>query len=366
MLVRSMERRRPTAFTLVELLVVITIIGILIALLLPAVQSARAAARRLTCQNNLKQIGLALQNYHAQSGIFPPSSCWYPETHENIHAQANDQLRENWVILILPFLEQQPLFDDFDLSQPIPADVNANARRKRLEVMTCPSDTYARAAYDGTDYDRGADWGRGTYAANAALGFMSAASHSTVYGGLGDAAFMDSKGWNSTRIRGVMGANTAVPIAEIRDGTTNTILVAEIRAGVVPGDPRGVWAMSGACPSALWAHGYLGDANGPNAPYGNADDTLNCDGIRAAVGGAAKLNEMGMPCATGSRPNYQQAARSMHTGGIYAVFADGSVHFLSNYIQTGLTSDTSVGRLGVWDRLNLSSDGYPVPADAIQ
>ena len=119
--------------------------------------------------------------------------------------------------------------------------------------------------------------------------------------------------------------------------------------------------MSGGCPSALWAHGYIGDANGPNAPYLNADDTNGCSDTRIAVGGnettgGERLAQMGMPCAVGSRPNYQQTARSMHPGGVHVAMADGSVHFISNYIQTG----TSQTNLGVWDLLNLSADGRPI------
>lgn len=342
-------------FTLVELLVVITIIGILISLLLPAVQAAREAARRAQCQNNLKQIALALHNYHNTYKIFPPSSVWRPGDAADIQRLNNPNLRENWVILILPFLEQQALRDAFDLSRPIPDPVNERPRSMMLSVMLCPSDAYNRTPYNGSPYNQGGNWARGNYAANAALGKMTVNGH-TGYGGTESAATDASPGWRHPLIRGVMGANTSVAIDEIRDGTSQTILVGEIRAGVAPIDPRGVWAMSGGCPSALWAHGYIGDANGPNAPYLNADDTNGCNDTRAAVGGAERLAQMGMPCAEGSRPNYQQAARSMHPGGVHAAVADGSVHFISNYVQTGV----SQSNLGVWDRLNLSADGLPI------
>jgi len=344
-------------FTLVELLVVITIIGILIALLLPAVQAAREAARRAQCINNLKQIALALHNYHSTYKIFPPSSVWRPGTADNIQRLNNPNLSENWVILILPFLEQQALRDAFDLSRYITDPVNERPRGTALSVMLCPSDAYNRTPYNGSQYNQGANWARGNYAANAALGKMTVNGH-TGYGGTESAATDASSGWRHPLIRGVMGANTSVSIDEIRDGTSQTILVGEIRAGVVPIDPRGVWAMSGGCPSALWSHGYIGDANGPNAPYLNADDTNGCSDTRSAVGGAERLAQMGMPCAEGSRPNYQQAARSMHPGGIHAAMADGSVHFISDYVQTG----TSQTNLGVWDRLNLSADGLPMSA----
>ena len=108
-------RRVGPGFTLVELLVVIVIIGILIALLLPAVQSAREAARRAQCQNNLKQLALALHNYHGSYQFFPPSSNW-----NGIPPQSGNtaSLSPNWVIAVLPFLEQQALFNRFVFTKP--------------------------------------------------------------------------------------------------------------------------------------------------------------------------------------------------------------------------------------------------------
>ena len=221
--------RGRMAFTLVELLVVITIIGILIALLLPAVQAAREAARRAQCQNNLKQLGLALQNYHSQNQIFPPSAHWNPPTAANLQATNNAQLSENWVIMILPFLEQQALYDAFDRNRYTTDAVHLAARGTRLSMLMCPSDAYNRRDYDGSAYNQGPGWARGNYAANASLGKMTVSLHS----GIEAAAFADSAGWQSRFVRGVMGANCSVSLEEIRDGSSNTILVGEIRAGVV-------------------------------------------------------------------------------------------------------------------------------------
>ena len=158
---------RPRGFTLVELLVVITIIGILMSLLLPAVQSARESARRVSCSNNIRNLGLALNTYHTSFKIFPPSSVWKKygasitvtaTIDPTRAAQGNDSgLGENWVILILPQLEQQNLRNQFNLNQPIPSNTansdgtnNATARATQLAIMLCPSDTFNQKAFNGS------------------------------------------------------------------------------------------------------------------------------------------------------------------------------------------------------------------------
>ncbi len=364
-LARPISTRPPLhGFTLVELLVVITIIGILISLLLPAVQAAREAARRLQCQNNLKQLGLAVLNYESQWKIFPPSSHWASKG--DVGAKNNPNLRESWIVMVLPFLEQQALHDAFDLTKPTPDAANAAARSTSISCLLCPCDSYNRTTFSGSGSSMtnqmGDNWARCNYAANAALGCMSVNFCGyAYYSGLNaDAAFPDS-GWADVRIRGVMGANVSVTMAQIRDGSSNTVLLAEIRAGITPFDSRGVWAMAGGCPNSLWMHGYLGDDYGPNnmtSSYG--DDVMACSDIQAAMGGIAAVQEMGMSCSADNWGNHQQTARSMHQGGVHACFADGSIHWLSDFIEIS----TSASYASVWDRLMLSADGLPVNTGA--
>jgi prepilin-type N-terminal cleavage/methylation domain-containing protein len=343
---------RRRAFTLVELLVVITIIGILISLLLPAVQSAREAARQTQCQSNLKQLAIALQSYHATAQFFPPSSVWKPRSDARVVNASN--FFENWVIMILPQLEQATLLAKFDLTQSIAADVNRQARGTRLQVMLCPTDTNNDRPFDGSGSTRsnkmGDGWARGNYAANASLVFMNDRNEQA-----GGADYY----WGRRDIRGVMGDNVSVRIEDIKDGTSSTILLGEIRAGLVSFDPRGVWAMGGGA-SALWNHGSWGDANGPNGSYRRADDIPNCMDIQNLYGGGGDLSrgeqslvDKGMPCYFGECPMMQQATRSMHPGGVFVALADGSVRFISNFVQTS-------PRPSIWDRLNTSADGQVV------
>ena len=196
---------RHRGFTLVELLVVIAIIGILIALLLPAVQAAREAARGLQCRNHLKQLGLGLLIYHEAHGRFPPSGCW-----RGLPAwEASTPIRENWVILLLPFIEQQGLHDAFDLTLPTTDNRNMTARGQRLEVMLCPSDSFNTTPFNGSEGDTtkafGDGWARGNYGANGALGTMidgyCSPSNAPMCAGS-----PTSTGWAHDLARGVMGA----------------------------------------------------------------------------------------------------------------------------------------------------------------
>ncbi len=366
------------AFTLIELLVVIAIIGILIALLLPAVQEARKEARRLQCQHNLKQIGLGLHNFHEAQGQFPPSSTWdLSRGKDMIDGKNHSMLSENWVILILPFMEQQGLYDRFDLTRYITHPANAAARGTELPMMKCPEDQYNRQKFNGTKSSGvsalGDGWARGNYGANGALGYMTNSIHNSgsQYDGCAGWA-TDGAGnlnWPKKRLCGVMGAaakknlgepwerNASLSLGRIEDGASNTIIVAEIRSGVVEFDLRGTWALSGGCASALWAHGYIGDCNGPNTSQLAGDDVWGCSNVQSAVGGDAALAAMGMGCWGGNGNNRQATARSMHDGGIQCLFADGSVHWISDYINIS-------PRFSIWDRLMLSRDGNTIPPNS--
>ncbi len=358
-------------FTLVELLVVVSIIGILIALLLPGIQASREAARLLQCRNNMKQLGLALHGYHSAHGRFPPSSVCRVNGKldlSDVDQNNNSQLAENWVVLVLPYLEEKIVWNSFDLTKPISSAANAAARGHRLALMLCPTDTYNDKQFDGTagptvTDKMGDNWARGDYAANASLGFLGYGDRSSDdITGLGKGGTVaDGGGWGDRYLRGVMGANISLRIKDIADGSSKTIMLGEIRAGLLVFDTRGVWAMSGACPSALWACGYSPFAadNGPNC-YSSGDEMPTCSRLQLALGGTKGVSRLGMSCWI-SDDGSQQTARSMHAGGVNVCLCDGSIRFLSEFVELG-TPGTPPKCLGIWDELLLSADGQTVDA----
>ena len=370
---RTFNRR--VGFTLVELLVVITIIGLLIGMLLPAINSARESSRGMQCRNNLKQLGMAILGYEQIHEILPPActpSGVVPNKKTNVAAMTPTNQRENWLIHILPNLDQANLFEEIaaylkDNTNAIGA-INTTLtgktsmpviRSREISVFLCPSDRLNRTPFIDSS---GNSWGRGNYAANIGIGKADDMSNINW--------------WSKPNAKGVMGPRMSVRITDIKDGASNTILIGEIRAGISSSDPRGTWAMGGAGASATAKNGFLGgEAYGPNAadPTTNKGDGIyNCN--QSALGMAAtERTRIGLPCTDGSNANLQATNRSSHPGGVNVAFADGSTRFIPESVSLGTILNATApsaldafSKLGVWDRLVLSADGQTIDGESIQ
>ncbi len=202
---RQPNKTRAAGFSLIELLVVITIIGVLISLLLPAVQAAREAARRISCGNNLRQIGIGLHNYHAAHGCFPPGSLNHDKTPAKNIA---------WSVFLLPYIEQHNVHHLFDYNKSYKASENASATHNVIATYLCPSTSTI-----GDDRVGSVTAKHNHFGTPNPLDGMGC----TDYGGMCGWSFEPT----DPTTFGVMVYDVPVTIARISDGTSSTIIVAE-------------------------------------------------------------------------------------------------------------------------------------------
>jgi prepilin-type N-terminal cleavage/methylation domain-containing protein/prepilin-type processing-associated H-X9-DG protein len=308
----------PRAFTLVELLVVVTIIGILIALLLPAVQAAREAARRLQCLNNLKQYGLALSNYHEVNGQFPPG---------NISGAGVGSLYAppQWPyfsLKLLPFFEQPAIYDALMktpfLAGPWITDT-ANSwptliQNTSIAAFVCPSD-----GMGGRCGQAGPLLG---YATNTPK--LMKSNYLGLFSGLTFSDMLKELSSPNPGHQAVFGINRGASIQQITDGTSNTMIVVEYLTGTEQ-DLRG-WLWTSQAGASMVFTELTPNSSAPDRLYPNAEW---CSPM-------SNLPEANLPCAPAAGDNATVAARSRHPGGVGVLMCDGSVQFAGNSIDVGV------------------------------
>ncbi|MEZ6090674.1 MAG: DUF1559 domain-containing protein [Pirellulaceae bacterium] len=329
-------KRNRLGFTLVELLVVIAIIGILVGLLLPAVQAAREAARRMSCSNNLKQIGLALHNYNDTFQTFPPESIWADGV-----ANAWQPRNYTWIALMLPFIEGGTLQDQMDFRLPLWGQTMPDGRLIREQViptLLCPSDV---ALGDDTTQYHGMSW--------------------TNYAGA------EGYDWWTRRndgLGGVFTFNTNVKFAMIRDGTSNTIAVGEVTSYGFKNGPHlttGTGVIRRGAGEAVFRSALV------SPPYSDSQGSAN-----TTTGGFPSPDGVNNPQPSwvwwraaphAYKPTYLACwginsdwpgPSALHPGGAQFAIADGSVKFISENIEF---VNNAAQNYGLWMRLNTLDGG---------
>ncbi len=288
---RAPNKRR--AFTLVELLVVIAIIGVLVALLLPAVQAAREAARRSQCSNNLKQIGLALHNYHDTHQVFPPGNIVYGFHSDGCRASNQEDPYGHgapWTVLILPYLEESARHSQFDFGERFTFTGQATPNRDlQLEPNPryhCPSARDTRSTFNGNHY----------------YGVAGGHPEQCRWTGLGYSNF------NS----GSLYLNSEISFRHLLDGTSNVFLVGE-QSARVPGREQATGIPWGSTARAHGNHGLHTNVAGAQFP-------INSNAAQKDAG----THRWGIMTRTFS---------SEHPGGCHFLMGDASVHFVTETIN---------------------------------
>jgi prepilin-type N-terminal cleavage/methylation domain-containing protein/prepilin-type processing-associated H-X9-DG protein len=289
-------RESKSGFTLIELLVAMALIALLVGLLLPAVTKVREAANRASCQNNLRQIGLGLHNYHGAFQSFPPG---YVAAGRYVDGATDTSPGWGWSCFILPQLEHGPLYAQLQFTQPVQKSTGIQTL---VRTFLCPSDIIPHESFSLLD-------GFGNTICEAAPTSYAASC------GDDDSATTDVSG------SGIFYRSSKTCIGDVTDGTSNTIAIGEKAWS----NANGIWA--GAVPNAVIQRGQFNPCQPvvPGASFPAATLVLSHAHLNNAVfdpDGSAGMDDFG----------------SRHPGGSHFLFADGSVHFLRS-----ITSDNADG-----------------------
>jgi len=288
----SNRRMLSKAFTLIELLVVIAIIAILIGLLLPAVQKVREAAARASCSNNLKQIGLACHNYHDTNGKLPPGTRW--DAALNYYA-------ENWAIEILPYVEQQALFNQYVKTAQNYSSTNQPVVQASVKTYNCPSDMNAgqlQTPESGNGSGSGIQYRVSSY--RAVGGMTNKVGDGNAFWDI-NAPSIGSNLRGPLHLTGVAGLSQE-SIAAMPDGTSNTLLAGEFAT------------RTNVRRASFWGYSYT---------------SYSISTVTGIVGGQVYMTNDYTACTnTGDINNCKRAFGSFHTSGMNWVMCDGSVRFM--------------------------------------
>jgi prepilin-type N-terminal cleavage/methylation domain-containing protein len=337
-------------FTLIELLVVIAIIAILIALLLPAVQQAREAARRTQCRNNLKQLGIAIHNYHDNFNVFPSGFIDTEWTASGAGEIINNR-GWAWSAYILPYIDQAPLYNQFNfkLSPYSFAPGGGAGTGNQLLIATplpaysCPSDTKpATVANNNGASGNGDGWGTPA---------IATASYMAVRGCF-DGTPCQANGTFvavGPRSNGMFRVNGNIRIRDITDGTSNVVAVGEVRWMPLITDIGGNPDVGS---QRQFAYGSITNSGGPNCNNNNSTG----NGMHLHARATHKSPNAPQILASENHANFH----SMHVGGAHFVLADGSVRFIGENIDntsTNYTAAVANGPYGTYQRLGAIADG---------